>query len=1070
MKAQQTGIQRISASAGSGKTYSLTKLYMAKALAQPGNFKGMVAITFTNKAAEELKERILLNLHKISLGDEKMSGLVKEMGFSLEEARAHAKNTLAAILHDFDAFQITTIDAFFQRIFSGLSYEMNIPQGLQPDLDRELIKEEVLEMGLRQIDTDTQSILLENILELLAEKGKGWRPAQYLESELLENLFLDKVIDFQLQQGPEGLTGERILSAKDTLLNHAKDWEGQIRAAAASLISTIDRLGFSPAELDPVEDATFLKERLVLEGIALRNDPLKEPSGSLKGGDFYRKPKTKKKEWISFQTEIEAAILHYCRCMEAAPDINLARQLAKHLTAIRLLLYFRNILQQRNSQVQRYLLQEVKFVLKNLVKDNDVPYVFEKLGTRIHTLMIDEFQDTDKTQWQVILPLAQAILDNGGFFAVVGDVKQSIYAWRGADSTLFRSGIDKDLFPLEVKEEILPTNFRSEERIVAFNNWVFDQLPERLAKGAVDAQIVIPQMEWQQLFLLNYQGHAQKPDSKRQPGNGFVDFRLRPHKMVEEEEELPSFHWLIPEIIRLQDTGIPGSDICILVRKNSDIQSVVHLLDQATAIYPNYDFRFSTAADLQANSHPLFRFLFLALVSLSEPEEGYFLEMESLAGSLGLPERFQLSFEKEQPKWRNQWLEAGNENPPGVLSISQRLNVAIRFFGLIDFPQHHFALVQCKNLWYQYQNEGVANYGSLKDWWDKKGGKSSLALPDEKQGIQIMTIHKSKGLDFGVVILAITSTGQSDKWHDFIFWPPTEAEPWNAFPLMQAKGKKEFLKSSVAASFCQEVYVRVLEAVNTWYVAFTRPRYGLIVDISINNAWLSEKENAGRNARLGYLLPKLLQESKAFLTEKFPGSLLEESSGNIFLRFQWGKIQAVSNIEKVDADSGLSHFSVPSAIPALPWRKMKKQNVEGKRGDLMHLILEKVTGDLDWISQMEILKKEYHLPQEEVRVMKENFEKLFSLPQIMDWFSDAYVSYPEQEIRDHLGEIFRVDRLMKGPEGWVILDFKTGQREKKHENQVETYGQLFSAQLKEKCRAFLVYTASAEILEVKLNH
>lgn len=1066
MIVQPTGIQRISASAGSGKTYSLTRLYLQKALIHPDYFGGMVAITFTNKAAEELKERILQNLYRISLGDEKMMGLVEDLGLSFEEAKGRARKTLAAILHDFDSFQITTIDAFFQRIFSGLSYELSFPQGLKPDLDQELIKEEVLEMGLRQMDTDTQAILLENILEILSEKGKGWRPAQYLEKELLENLFLDKVIDFQLQHGPEGLTGAHILQAKDLLLSYAKDREDIIRAAAGSLVSALDRLGFSPTDLDQMEDASFLKERNQFEGIAFRNDPVKEPINSWLKGDFYRKPKTKKAEWKEFQSEISLAILDYCRCMELAPNIALAKQLAKHLTAIRLLLYFRTILQQRNSQVQRYLLQEVKFVLKNMVKGSDVPYVFEKLGTRLHTLMIDEFQDTDKTQWQVLLPLARAILDNGGFFAVVGDVKQSIYAWRGADSTLFRSGIDNDLFPLRVKEEILPTNFRSEERIVAFNNWVFDQLPGRLAQGAADAQIVIPQEKWHELFQINYQGHAQKSDPKKPPGRGFVDVRLRPHKAVSEEEELPSFHWLVPEIKRLQDAGIPGSDICVLVRKNSDIQSVVHLLDQASSLFPTYDFRFSTAADLKANGHPLLRFLFLALVTLSEPEDGFFLEMESLALSLGLHERFRLSIEAGKPNWRIQWKEVEKENPQTMFSVSQKLDAAIRFFGLMDFPHHHFALVQCKNLMYQYQHEDISSYLNLKDWWDKKGGKSSLALPDEKQGIQIMTIHKSKGLDFGVVILALTSTGHGDRWHDLIFWPPAEAEPWNAFPLMQVKGKKEFLKSDVAASFSEEVYIRVLEALNTWYVAFTRPRYGLMVDISIDNAWLTEKENLGRNARLGYLFPKMLQENGPVLQEKFPGSVLEESSENIFLRFQWGEIQPVSEGKKVETAAGKVQYSVPICPFVLPWRKINRQNAEGKRGDLIHLILEKTRGTHDWMSLLEICKAEYQLPQEEVRIMKENLEKLFSVPQIMDWFSDAYVPYPEQEIKGPSGEIFRVDRLLKGPKGWIILDFKTGQREKKHETQVADYGRLFSGSLGQTGKAYLIYSTTAQIVEV----
>ena len=234
-----------------------------------------------------------------------------------------------------------------------------------------------------------------------------------------------------------------------------------------------------------------------------------------------------------------------------------------------------------------------------------MPFLFEKIGSRLHTLLIDEFQDTDRVQWKVLLPLARVVVENGGLFSVVGDVKQSIYGWRGADSSLFMEGFSNDLSPYPVKDDSLKTNFRSQFNIVNFNNWLFSELASGYANNLEACEQVRDASTWDATIKSNYKdvGQFVKPAFLEQKA-GFVEVRARPRKQAagaEEDEEESSqagfFDWLPSEIMRLQDGGFKASDIAILVRTNKDAKEAIRVLDNARNHgHSEYVFSFTTAA------------------------------------------------------------------------------------------------------------------------------------------------------------------------------------------------------------------------------------------------------------------------------------------------------------------------------------------------------------------------------------------------------------------------------------------------------------------------------------------
>lgn len=1072
MTAISGGALRVSASAGSGKTYTLSRLYLQKALLHPGAFRGITAITFTNKAAAELKDRILENLHQLSVGDPKVASLAQDLGYENPvSAKNPARQTLKEIIHDFDSFQVTTIDSFFQSLFSGLAYEINLPPGIQPDLDHDLIKNEVLDLGLRQMDEDTQKILLENILDLLEEKGKGWRTTRYLETDLLDNLFQDMVIDFQQQASDQQLSGEAIGEARKKLAEYLDRLTKEIQKAAAGVVSVCQRLGFDLPHLNQTEDATFLKELQKFKDVAEGKKEPFLPKTKNQNGQLSGKPKSKNASEADL-AEISESILIYSELAGAQnlANLTLAKSFLRHLSAIRLLIFFREILKKRNLDSQRYLLPEVKFILKNFIHGEEVPYLFEKLGNRIHSLMIDEFQDTDRVQWQVILPLAKSVLDNGGFFAVVGDVKQSIYTWRGAESSLFKSGIEKDLRPIVVREEVLKHNFRSEDRIVEFNNWVFDNLPAVFFSGIENCSLANPSEKWKEVFLKNYENHSQelKPGSESQAKRGFVDLRVRDRKrQAEETDEVESggFSWVIPEVKRLQDAGIPADEIAILVRSNSHLKEIVNYLDQAFQDKTGYDFRYSSAADIKLGEHLLMRFLFLAMQYPENPDPFHLFEMESLAASLGLAEEFQIAIPGSTSNWRFKWLEPDFQNTLRFQTMPTRLQTCSLFFKLDELNQHHSGLVEFANLINHYVHEESGKYPDFKKWWNRKAAQESVKIANENTGIQVVSIHKSKGLEFGVVILAINSTATGEKNHQIDFWPKSDSEPWNAFPLMKAPGKKEFIDSDLGDEFSDLVYANQLEKLNVWYVALTRPRFGLVIDITLDCKF-GDKNSPSKWSRPAFLLPNMLLENQENLSENFPNFSIETDIDPFLLRFSYGEVKYISSKKKDSKSIAFqSEFSL-RPTQKFPWKEDRTKTEEELVGELTHQILEKSTSRKTW--EMIWEDRVHDQPQFGPiwPSVKENLAALFTNKKVQDWFSDNYLSYAEHELMDETGEIRRADRILVSNSELVILDFKTGIPLVEHKKQLTAYSRILEKSSGKKPSAWLIYTLPIDLVEV----
>lgn len=1080
----ESGALRISASAGSGKTYSLTRLFIQRALQYPTAYTGIVAITFTNKAANELKERIVSRLKELTNPDRKP---VDEDLFGFDDRQQladRARQVLQRLLHDFDNLKVTTIDSFFQSVFSQLAYEANLPPGLKSEVDLTLIRKEVLEEGIRSMGEIELKVLVENLTDQLNDNGKDWRMVANLRNHLLSNLFEEKVIRFQMDSDESDMQDKRIIEARKKLQTYNQLIEGEIRDSAGKVQEYLDSIGFSPSSLDGEKDKYYISEYTNIRKAAAGTEIPKSTAKSHREGKLSRVPKSR----LLSESEKDTLAPLLIRYGEAKNDRNLAnhslaKELVRNLSSIRLLVFFRNILQQQNRRNNRIILGEIKYILDKMIGNSEVPFLFERLGTQIHTMLIDEFQDTDKIQWNVLLPLCKHVVESNGLLAVVGDVKQSIYGWRGAESTLFKEGIEKTMAPIPVSERNLETNFRSEARIVEFNNWVFQALSESFAHDLLSGEQVVSDAGWEQRVKRNYEDVKQNVNPEaRNRSAGFVELRVRrkmkkgspqnaddPDESQEVDEETTAIPWLVDEIKKLQDAGFKASDIAILVRKNAVVLEVIEILDaELQKKEPGYDFRFSTSLMGKAGELPLYRFLILALQNCfeGEPDRFVFEEMEQIARTLGLDSRFHPVVFPSVPEWRSGWLSLHEDPSVGLLNLFFR---QVAYFSLDTIVACQNDLQEFQNLLFQYIQQDSAQYPDFFEWWADKASEKDRVATEIAEGIRVMTIHKSKGLDFGVVIIPMESNPTADSVHrQAVFWPEGEEEPWNAFPILKADAKSEILKSDLALQYQEDVYRRSLENLNNLYVAFTRPRNGLIIDLRVDFSLdPGDKKSKSKHHRLAYKLPVSLKNAFESGSLPFENCQLAFPDEELILHFSFGNYEKTKVPEKPEVSNPIVNLTPVFPISdSIPWAIPPEQSIEVQTGILVHRILEMTESADQW---PDLLREEVRTKNISTGITYEasrQLENLFSFPEFQEWFSGKYLFYPEQQMVSEKGEILRADRLLIHADKLILLDYKTGEVQDTHQYQIKKYTKALQSATGKSVEAFLVYSSVQKIVPV----
>lgn len=1042
-------------SAGSGKTYTLAKEYLRLALRDEKYYQSILAVTFTNRAAQEMKERVLDFLIKISKGNHELIPVyAKEMNVSEEEIQKKAQKVLTHLLHHYGFFSICTIDTFFHRVIRSFSREI----GLQGSFGIELETDKVAEFIASDIFTDIEDPQLKEWLVDFAgsklTEGEGYEFRSEL-SELAKQLFSEEFKRLPQGQFEDEQTKEKLKELKTSLRAGLHSFEQALADIHRKFEKDMQQSGLSPEMMKYGGNlANFFTKLSNVGKLGSKYSDIvgkQVEAAAADGANWLKSDKASKQhhdqvlQWVesSFRPLMNQAI-EFMQKNETAYFT--AKTATEHLYTLGLLSDLAKRLQEYKREEEVIMISDLPDFLSQIIDDSGSPFIYEKVGTRYKHFLMDEFQDTSRLQWRNFKPLLEESLSNGNENIVVGDAKQSIYSWRGGDPSLLLSGIQQD-FP-QAKWEPSAFNYRSARNVVAFNNALFTKIPEILTNEMSDS--INP--EGAASFVATYEGAVQQVSEKHAQTEGLVQIEFLSSEDGEKFKEA-AMSRTVETIERLLSEGHDLNDIAILVRYNFQAANIVNYVLEYKRSTPSKIEVISDDGMLLKNS-PVVHLLLAAFSHLLYPKDQTVLSdlvfkyQETVLGRSfsshedfltltedGLPESFR--------KHRAHMLH---------LPIFEMTEVLIRCFGL-DKIASEFAYLQAfQDAVLEYSKNHRSDLRLFLEWWLETEGKRSVKLTGALGAVEIITSHKAKGLQYPIVIVPFCNFDMNSRTHTSWYDAP-KGDGFEQITTLPINYKSELEKTEFSWAYKDEFAKWHLESLNVLYVAFTRAERGLI---AFCEPPPKEKKNMFGSA------------SKLLWTffDQVPMEGWDESGG----KYSVGRLEVVPR-ESNDDLIQLKGYQTNKWSNKLSIRKMGKayydDEVEKQRneGILLHQILSEIK---HW-EQTEVVLDRYEKRNDISKEDKERFEKLINglwdNPEIKDWFSDKYQVKTEVVVLPKDGETKRMDRVILRDREAKVIDFKNGKPKKGDETQVKEYVELLAG-MGYQVSGYLLYLKNGEVVEL----
>lgn len=822
------------ASAGAGKTHKLTGEYIKLLFREPYAYKHILAVTFTNKATDEMKQRILLELHNLSnpsLESGYLSELCEVYDKSQEQIREQAAKVLITILHDYTSFTISTIDKFFQGVMRAFARELGKMATYNVELDSESVVMAAIDRMFADLDKVENKELLQWLIDYsldAVDAGDSWNIRKEILG-LAKELFSE---DFKLMKGEAAAEEESsAASSSVSTREHILDFKKSINSIISEFESKLISLGKKGDECMCANGVAYTDFKGGSRSPFKYFITLKSLSGKIKITEptqTFAKLYNNFDVWYSGKKPSPALLGAYDGGLnELVGEILIAfeREFRVYSTAKVLLgnLNALGILDDIYRRVLEYckekniiLLSESTEVLNKIIDGSDTPFIYEKIGSRIDNFMLDEFQDTSVLQWKNFYPLLNNSLAEGGENLVVGDVKQSIYRWRGSDWKILNSGLYESFRPDEVANYSLDCNWRSGKNIIEFNNEFFTYCARSAQQiyngnvGKTKGADGVDNAVSENLIENIYSNFKQEVSPKGEKMKGYVEVNFMPQgEEAKEENFREDVLELLPNrVAELLESGFELKDIAFLVRKNSHGRAVAERLIAAGYEVISNDSLFissSTAVMRVIN----------VLREIENPNNPQLKVYKHFSNE----NREELSHELEG----RSLYECCEEIIRSMLLPSEQEEVAF-LQAFLDCVLDYTA------------KEGTDLHGFLK-WWDESGVRKTISAPEDQNAINVMTIHKSKGLGFNVVIIPFFSE-MLDKSGNRIWCSLKGKEQGeeqegvsklNYNSPLPLKSYSTLSNTLFYKEYNNEMLYNFVDNLNTAYVAFTRPKEQLII-------------------------------------------------------------------------------------------------------------------------------------------------------------------------------------------------------------------------------------------------
>lgn len=999
------------ASAGAGKTYTLVKEFLSLLLTHESDyhFEHILAITFTNKAAGEMKERIIETLEEIAKStnpkeDRYILELASALNMKPEIIKTKAHNILIAILHNYSKFSISTIDKFNLRLMKSFAQDL----GLSMNFD---------------VEMNTNEIISESVDLLYSKIGEDEKLTQTMIKIALDNMDDNKSWDIRksLSTDTNDISNDRHLQDLEKLKNISLD----------EFIRYRDVI---------YRDIKILKEGLILIGnefhdlLANNGISVNELPGKSRGiAAFFIKLKNYDGSGLILPTDAnskdmldggylskvkdataEAIFPQIKELFDKAANINdhllLLSSIQKNISSISLINEVEKSLDTIKKDSNVLLINEFNTIISKNLQEQPANFIYERIGSRYNHYFIDEFQDTSTLQWNNLNPLVENARAQSDTIMLVGDAKQSIYRWRGGNPAQMIDLIDRKEEE-NIKVEELEKNWRSHQNIIQFNNELYS--------------FIAPQLNLPSFQYLYEIGNKQLENHQKE---GFVKINFIEQegrsKDIYKEQNL---ELVLKTITECLENGFSLSDIAILVRSNAQgILLAKHLTENNLIVISNEALLLKNSFEIQLieylfkiTSNPMdeqakIRFLMVAYelnlftttdltVTVEKALKGGLNKFIQLTKSIGI----ELSYILDQ----NLSLYDFTEKTIRSLNLQERSPAYIlNFLDVI----------------LEYSSKNESDLNSFLDFWDTKKEKASIKTPKGVDAIQIMTIHKSKGLEFPVVILPFLDWQKKNSK----IWIPLQKDEENPFETFYV-GINNELKSikneEIQSKINAEENMGQLDEINTLYVATTRAKEQLYMIA------LKPKEKSVSTSIANYLQEFVWQKGftedevilKGTPTRISQPKIKENSSAELKLySSDWNtRLVINTNSEKVQEKLKFTEF-----------------------GNTVHDILQQIITADDLPKIIESEKQKGTISSENTEQLQKTLQNLLQDPKLVPYFADGLTILNERDFIDQSGQIFRADRVVIDAENnCSIIDYKTGQPDLEHHFQVNRYADFFTS-------------------------
>lgn len=1009
-----------------------------------------------------MKDRILAYLADFANG--KTNELTQEMKDVLRlddlTFQQYAQEAQAAILHKYAQFSISTIDAFFQKVIRSFTREAGLVGDYRLEVDQDAVLEEVIDNLMDELGNNKE--LTDWVVEFAKENlenERAWDVRSSLIGFAVE-IFREEFKDIEEHVIKTTANRKYFNDLRVALWQQKNFFLNKIETLAKEAIAIIKSNGWS------VSDITYGKTSGLygfLETYAFEKS-LKEfapPSERIR--NYF----TIAKNWPSKTSSNPRGIIEVAetKLIPIIKELVLLydNHFQKSISAEVVLqnLYVFGLVADISRKLKEYkdennlmLLADAPKFLHGVIQDSDTPFIYEKVGSFYKNYLIDEFQDTSSMQWKNFLPLLVNSLDQGYTSLVVGDVKQAIYRWRGGDLKLLQQEIEKHIGKERVTVKALTSNFRSASAIIDFNNLIFEK-----AASLVAAETGHP------ISVEAYRDVAQKTFRKEE---GFVHV-----KFIRDEEDVKwkdqALHQIPFYLEQLQALGASLKDIAILVRKNEEGQQIVaHLLRYKNSDDAKPDCHYDVVSNesLRLDGAASVNLLLAAMKYLLNPEDavaraqlGYefaklhepdrsLIEVFAVTNQVFFENNLPDSFTKEKASLKK-------------LPLFELTETLVSIFKLGEQPGELAYLLAFQNLVLDFYSRERNDLGAFLEWWEDNKHKKSVQVSGEVNAIQILTIHKGKGLQFKYVIIPFCSWGlDHDPWQAPNLWVTSDQKPFSGAGFLPVKYSGILQQTFFADHYKAEHTRSYLDNLNLLYVALTRAEQGLIVMAPHPDVRNSKKSVA---LLLFNSIQQSYPESENWNTTKHEFNIGQRNvpvllkstpssdalSLSTYASFRWRD-------KLVMRQTAQTYFDQPA----------QDQHEKMNYGIYLHTVLSRISYAYEIPDTLDRIILEGLITHPQKEVLNKQLQDLLSNPKIASWFDPDWDVRTEIPILQPDGAENRIDRLLLKGKKAVVVDFKTGEPTKRDQKQVQDYVDILRKMNFVDVEGYLLYIKKGEVVSV----